>query len=77
MNHTNPQARLPRLLTADQVAEAMSLPKHRVYELGREGIMPCIRIGRSMRFDANAVRAWLDEGGGRHPAPSTRDPYKP
>jgi len=58
---TNPL--LPRLLTAQLVAEYLDLPLWRVYELAREGQIPHIRIGRSLRFDPNAVSAWLKAGG--------------
>ena len=54
---------LPRLLTARQVAEDTGLPLARVYELAREGAMPCVRLGRAMRFDAEELRSWLANGG--------------
>ncbi len=54
---------LPRLLKAREVADATGLAPARVYELCREGHFPCIRFGRSLRFDAQVVRDWLPLGG--------------
>lgn len=54
---------LPRLLTAKQLARQTSLPLSRVYALAREGKLPVIRLGRAMRFDPDAVRAFFDDGG--------------
>ena len=56
---------LPKLVTADEVSESLGLSRWRVYELAREGIIPHVRIGRSMRFDEAKIRAWLEAGGSR------------
>ena len=55
---------LPRLLTAADLAEQFnSLSRQRIYELARSGDLPAIRIGRSYRFSAQAVSAWIASGG--------------
>lgn len=54
---------LPRLLTADQVAEQTGIPKSRVYELSRTGDLPAISFGRRYRYDPNELRSWLASGG--------------
>lgn len=54
---------LPRLLTADEVADATGLPKARVYELAREGDMPAVHLGRAVRFSETALLAWIEAGG--------------
>lgn len=54
---------LPRLLTADEVADATGLPKARVYELARDGDMPSVRLGRAVRFSETALLAWIEAGG--------------
>lgn len=56
---------LPRLLTARQLADQLGLSLPRVYELARECDLPVVRLGRAMRFDAEAVRLWLSAGGTR------------
>ncbi len=55
---------LPRLLTAHDLAEQFdSLSRQRLYELVRENRIPHVKIGRSVRFSAPKVAAWLDAGG--------------
>lgn len=56
-------ATLPRLLTAREVSEALGLPKWRVYQLARDEGLPAVRLGRSLRFDADALAAWIEAGG--------------
>jgi excisionase family DNA binding protein len=54
---------LKKLVTADAVADMFDVPRHRVYELGRARQLPVVRIGRSMRFDPDAIAAWIASGG--------------
>ena len=56
-------AGLPRLAKAPEIAAAIDLRLPRVYELARTGRMPTIKLGRSMRFDPEAVAEWLRAGG--------------
>jgi len=50
-----------RLLTADDVAELLAVPVSWVRESTRSGAMPCVRLGRYVRFERAAVEAWLEE----------------
>jgi excisionase family DNA binding protein len=47
-------------LTADQIADLLSVPKTWVLESARTGAIPCVRLGRYVRFDETDVKAWLD-----------------
>lgn len=47
-----------RLDTVDNLADFLQLSVSRVRKLARKGL-PFIRIGRSVRFDRQAVLAWL------------------
>ena len=51
------------LLTAKQVADWWQLPLARVYELARQRLIPCIHLGRQVRFDEATLRAWMNAGG--------------
>jgi excisionase family DNA binding protein len=54
-----------RLLTAKQTAELLQVTLPRVYELAR-AVLPAgvvVRIGRQVRFDEDALNAWLASGG--------------
>ena len=50
-----------RLLTVDRVAELLAVPVSWVRESTRSGAMPCVRLGRYVRFERAAVEAWLQE----------------
>lgn len=52
-----------KLLLADQVAVMLQIPKGRIYELARQGVIPSARIGRSVRFDEDVLRLWIGRGG--------------
>lgn len=56
-----------RLLTAEEVAERLGVPARWPLAQARAGHMPCVRLGRYVRFDADDVDAWiasLKTGGG-------------
>ena len=61
---------LPRLLKADDLARMTGLSKARIYELAREGSLPTVRLGRSLRFDCRVVGEWLAQGGTAKAGPS-------
>ncbi len=49
------------LLTADQVAVLLAVPRSSVYEYARrtQGALPSIRVGRHRRFLRSDVLAWV------------------
>ena len=46
-------------LDAAEVAELLSVPKTWVLESARSGALPCVRLGRYVRFDRGDVEAWV------------------
>lgn len=50
-----------RLLTADEVAELLSVPVSWVRESTRSGAMPSVELGRYRRYARDAVAQWLEE----------------
>lgn len=50
-----------RLLTAEQVAKLLQVPKTWVYEQTRRGQIPTVRLGRYYRYDLPAIREWIKE----------------
>lgn len=49
-----------QLLTAGEVAEWLSVHRHRVYALARSGRLPSVRLGqRTIRFRRCDVETWL------------------
>ena len=54
-----------QVLVADEVAKLLRVDRQRVYELVRRRAIPVIRLGaRQYRFDAEAIRQWIERGGG-------------
>lgn len=51
------------LITADDVAERLGVPKSRVYEMARQERIPHVRIGRLVRFSPVELESWIREGG--------------
>jgi excisionase family DNA binding protein len=52
-----------RLMTAKETAEILQVALPRVYELARHGLLPCVRMGRQIRFDEEKLREWVMRGG--------------
>jgi excisionase family DNA binding protein len=52
------------LLTIEQVADLLQVPKGYVYRLNYEGKIPgLVRIGhRTIRYKAEAIEQWVTEG---------------
>ena len=51
------------ILLAQEVSDLLRIPLARTYELARDGILPCVRLGRQIHFDEAALRRWLEKGG--------------
>lgn len=51
------------LQSAASIAVLLGTSPHRVYQLARAGLLPSVRLGRSVRFSPPAVRAWIEAGG--------------
>ncbi len=54
-----------RLLLAQEAAALLRVPPNRVYELAKRGVIPCVRIGRLVRFPEDQLRDWIAAGGTR------------
>ena len=55
------------LLNADEAAERLQLKKAYVYKLVRDGEIPHIRFGRSVRFRPESLDRWeleIEQGAG-------------
>jgi excisionase family DNA binding protein len=56
-----------RLLRAREVAQRLDVSEQRVHELARLDLLPCVRLGRSVRFDPLVVEQWVQSGGQSYP----------
>ena len=50
-----------KLMTAKELAEYMQLNPLTVYRKVKGGEIPCIRLGRSIRFKKEQIDEWLEE----------------
>lgn len=50
-----------RLLTVDDVAAFLGVPKSWIYEKTRHHAIPVYRIGKYCRFSARELQEWLKE----------------
>ena len=49
-----------QLLTPNEVAEMLQIACKTVVVMAREQRIPCIRIGRIVRFDPAEIDRWID-----------------
>lgn len=61
------------LYTVAEVRQITGLSAARIYVLMRNGILPCVRIGRQRRVSRRALEAFIEQGGiGLNESPSAR-----
>jgi len=60
---SSPSSEIPRLLSANDLADRLGEPVHVIYRLSRLGRIPTVHLGRLVRYDPRAVDGWLREGG--------------
>ena len=49
------------VLTIEELAVYLKIPKSTLYKLVREGKIPCQKVGRHWRFKKEAIDRWLEE----------------
>ena len=54
---------MQKLVNATDIAPLLGVSEARLYELARLGLIPCVRLGRQVRFDPAVVEAWVEGGG--------------
>ncbi len=58
---THPPVSTSRLLTPDEVAEHLGVPRLAVIRRSRAGKIPCVRIGKVYRYRSESIERWLVE----------------
>ncbi len=59
MTTENRATSLPELVDAKFISELLKLHWRTVMIMAREGRIPCVRVGVSLRFDVAVIREWL------------------
>jgi excisionase family DNA binding protein len=52
-----------QMLTMQEVAERLGVSLQRVYEMGRTGVLPIVRMGRQIRVEEGRLMSWIESGG--------------
>ncbi len=47
-------------MTPDEIAVILRIARKTVITMAREGRIPCIRVGRFVRFDHGEIQRWID-----------------
>jgi excisionase family DNA binding protein len=58
--------RLPEteeVLTTKEVSQILKVPVFRVQELARQRLLPCVHLGRQLRFQTSKIKAYMESGG--------------
>ena len=53
----------PDVLTLNEVAEYLRIPRSTTYKLAQEGKIPGVKVGRHWRFHREVVNEWLRADG--------------
>lgn len=53
---------MAQIMTTKEVAKYLKLHEITICKLSKEGKIPSIRIGRSWRFDKDAIDKWIAGG---------------
>ncbi|MBN1459788.1 MAG: helix-turn-helix domain-containing protein [Armatimonadetes bacterium] len=49
------------VLTIEELAAYLKIPKSTLYKLARDGSVPCQKVGKHWRFHKSAIDEWLRE----------------
>ena len=52
------------IMTIEEVAAYLKIPKSTVYILAQDGKIPCQKVGRQWRFRKDTIDKWMDESSG-------------
>ena len=52
------------IMTIEEVADYLKIPKSTVYKLAQEGKIPCQKVGRHWRFHKKAIEHWIINSNG-------------
>ena len=54
-------AKIPDVMTIDDLAKYLQVSKSSLYKLAQEGRVPGQKVGRHWRFRKEAIDRWLDQ----------------
>lgn len=54
---------LPEYLTITEIADELRVSKMTIYRLCHDGLLPCVRVGRSFRVTRSDLNTYLKQKG--------------
>ncbi len=61
----------PLLLTMRQAAQMLAIGERTLWEWTRRGAIPCVRIGRAVRYSPLDLQAWIEARKSTEPPKAT------
>jgi excisionase family DNA binding protein len=58
--HDNTPSKPALLLTPQEAAEALAISPRKLWGMTASGEIPCVRLGRSVRYPVNDLQRWID-----------------
>ena len=58
---SQPSSFPPMLLTSREAAKLLNISERTLWQVTRDGKLPCIRIGRAVRYDFHDLHAFIAE----------------
>ncbi len=55
------EALRPLLLRPPEAARVLAISERTLWQLTRDGVIPCVRIGRSVRYDPRDLVEWIQK----------------
>lgn len=65
--------RVPDVLTLNEVAEYLRIPRSTAYKLAQEGKIPGQKVGRHWRFRRAVIENWLGDDEATRTAPGAKN----
>ncbi len=62
---TSEKVNQPVLLTVRQAAKILNLGINRTYGLANAGVLPCLKIGNTIRIPTAALEQWIQDNIGK------------
>ncbi len=54
---------MEKLIRVKELAKILDVSEDFCYTAAREGVLPVVKIGRSLRFSSKAIEAFIESGG--------------
>jgi len=52
---------MDKILTIDELSEKLKIPKKTLYKWTKEKRIPCVKLGKHLRFIESDINQWLKE----------------